>query len=336
MRHKGVVIKRLLLRRSARNYADDIDAYLRGRILERAAEARRAGDGEARRGALSAGEGVYGADWTDVGGLLMPRERLRRIEDGVAGGELAGPADLDAAFAEGRRRVRGRRVGVGAGRLAGAHRHLDGGAHPGLPRRDRGRPTASQRPPSCAGILADAEKEFNPIAPLRIRPRGRRGRPRPRLRGRARRLRRQRLRAADAGAPRRGLNPSGAPDSRAPGWRTPQLGRWYLGAVAPRIDVQLLEARVEVLPRHADGIGHVGDDAVVPAQGMAQEAARRTTPAPPDSSPPPGPPAPPPPSPGARRPPPRARRPRSAAAPGPARPLRSCVFSSSRMLPGHG
>ncbi len=163
VRYKGVVIKRLLLRRSARNYADGIDAYLRGRILERAAEARRAGDGEALRGALSAGEGVYGADWTDVGGLLMPRERLRRIEDGVAGGELAGPADLDAAFAEADaayeadewewvRAVWQERTGTSTEDLTPACLDQIEAAHR--------KSTAS----FVRRILADAEKEFDPIA----------------------------------------------------------------------------------------------------------------------------------------------------------------------------
>jgi hypothetical protein len=100
VRYKGVIIKRLLLRRSARNYATGIDAYLQGEILERAAAAREAGDVAALRQALSQGEGVYSADWSDVGGLLMPRQRLQRIEADVVAGKIATPAAVDEAFAE--------------------------------------------------------------------------------------------------------------------------------------------------------------------------------------------------------------------------------------------
>ena len=163
VRHKGVVIKRLLLRRSARNYADGIDAYLRGRVLERASEARRAGDAEALRRVLASGDGVHSADWTDVGGLLMPRERLRRIEAAVAGGELDSPAALDAAFAE-----------------AAAAYEADEWEWVRAVWRDRTGTSAEDLTPACLDeieadhrkaaasfvrrILADAEKEFDPIA----------------------------------------------------------------------------------------------------------------------------------------------------------------------------
>ncbi len=163
VRHKGVVIKRLLLRRSARNYADGIDAYLRGRVLERASEARRAGDAEALRQVLASGDGVHSADWTDVGGLLMPRERLRRIEAAVAGGELDSPAALDAAFAE-----------------AAAAYEADEWEWVRAVWRDRTGTSAEDLTPACLDqieadhrkaaasfvrrILADAEKEFDPIA----------------------------------------------------------------------------------------------------------------------------------------------------------------------------
>lgn len=99
VRYRGVVIKRLLLRRSARNYADGIDAYLQGEVLERATAARAARDEAALRRALASGGGIHSQEWTDVGGLLLGRARLQRIEDDIAGGRLATPAAVDAAFA---------------------------------------------------------------------------------------------------------------------------------------------------------------------------------------------------------------------------------------------
>ena len=213
VRHKGVVIKRLLLRRSARNYADGIDAYLQGRVLARASGARQAGDAGTLERALSAGEGLYSADWTDVGGLLISGERLRRIEAAVAGGELDSAEALDAAFAEASdayeadewewvRAVWRERTGVSTEELTS-----------GLPRRDRG------RPPQVDRLLRAQDpgrrrEGVRPHRPLRVRPRRRRDRPRPRLRGRARRLRRQLLRAPDAGPARAGLIPAAHPRLR--------------------------------------------------------------------------------------------------------------------------
>ena len=99
VRYKGVIIKRLLLRRSARNYAGGIDAYLRGKILSRTATARDAGDADALRRALATGYGLYSEEWTDVGGLLMGRVRLQRIESDIVGGDLATTAAVEDAFA---------------------------------------------------------------------------------------------------------------------------------------------------------------------------------------------------------------------------------------------
>ena len=165
VRHKGVVIKRLLLRRSARTYADGLDAYLRGKVLERAAGARKAGDAAALRRALSAGEGLYSADWTDVGGLLIGGERLRRIEAAVAGGELDSAGALDAAFAEADaayeddewewvRAVWRERTGVSTEELTPACLEEIDAAH------------RKAEASFVRRILADAEKEFDPVARL--------------------------------------------------------------------------------------------------------------------------------------------------------------------------
>lgn len=100
VRYQGVIIKRLLLRRSARNYASSIDAYLRRKLLDRAASAREEADEAALQQALTAGDGIHSLDWADVGGLLIAGERLRQIERAIVAGELASPAAVNAAFAE--------------------------------------------------------------------------------------------------------------------------------------------------------------------------------------------------------------------------------------------
>jgi hypothetical protein len=163
VRYKGVIIKRLLLRRSARNYASGIDAYLQGKVLARAAEARAAGDTDALRQALSAGGGIFSAEWADIGGLLMPRERLLRIEGDIESGKLSTPAQVDAAFAaahttsdddewEWVRAVWQQRTGGAVEELSLAE----------LDEIDQAHKKASST--FVKKILADAEKEFDPIA----------------------------------------------------------------------------------------------------------------------------------------------------------------------------
>ncbi|HCL31951.1 MAG TPA: DUF4954 domain-containing protein [Candidatus Latescibacteria bacterium] len=100
IRYKGVIIKRLLLRRSARNYAAGIEAYLQGKILERAAAARAAGDTGALRQTLGPGDGLYSEAWSDIGGLLMGQTRLQRIHADIVDGTLASTAAVDEAFDE--------------------------------------------------------------------------------------------------------------------------------------------------------------------------------------------------------------------------------------------
>jgi hypothetical protein len=163
VRHKGVIIKRLLLRRSARNYKGGIDSYLRGKLLDRAADARAAGDNGALQRALSAGAGVYSADWADVGGLLMPRERVQRIEADIVSGTLITPAQVDAAFAEAN----------AAGDddewewVRTVWQQRTGGAAEELSLADLNEIEATHRKAAATfirKILADAEKEFDPIA----------------------------------------------------------------------------------------------------------------------------------------------------------------------------
>ena len=163
VRYKGVIIKRLLLRRSARNYAAGIDTYLRGEILERAAAARQAGDADGLRQALAGGDGVYSAAWDDIGGLLMPRARLQRIEADILSGTLDTPAAVDAAFA----------AAAAAGDadewewVRATWQQRTGGGVEDLSPADLDELEASQSKATTTyvkKILADAEKEFDQLA----------------------------------------------------------------------------------------------------------------------------------------------------------------------------
>ncbi|MEE3265062.1 MAG: DUF4954 family protein [Candidatus Latescibacterota bacterium] len=162
VRYKGVLVKRLMLRKGARNYRDGIDVYLQGKILERLAEARADGDQEVRE-ALAVGDGIGDGDWSDVGGQLVPLARLAQIEEGIASGALATPSQVDAAFA-------GAAEAYAADEWAWICRvwaQRTGALPETLGTDDLDKIDASHRKMSNSTIkkiLADAEKEFDSIA----------------------------------------------------------------------------------------------------------------------------------------------------------------------------
>ena len=163
VRYKGVIIKRLLLRRSARNYAGGIDAYLRGKALARAATARAAADAVALRQALAVGDGLYSERWTDVGGLLMGRARLQRLQADIISGDLATTAAVEGAFAE---------AAAAYEADEWAWVHTTWGARHGqslddLALQDLDELSATHRKWHATFVkklLADAEKEYDPVA----------------------------------------------------------------------------------------------------------------------------------------------------------------------------
>ncbi len=90
IRHNGVLIKRLLLRSSARQYRDAIDSYLYGQLLGRIDAAQ----------SLAIDRNATATDqWADVGGLLLTTDRLHRLEDRIEA-EAATIAEVEAFFRE--------------------------------------------------------------------------------------------------------------------------------------------------------------------------------------------------------------------------------------------
>jgi hypothetical protein len=87
--HGGVVIKRVLLRSCARYYEQAMTRYLNGRVLERIEAAALATSwADVQNGLRSDGALGDPFAWTDVGGLLMPTERLRALEGDLVSGSL--------------------------------------------------------------------------------------------------------------------------------------------------------------------------------------------------------------------------------------------------------
>jgi hypothetical protein len=86
VQYGGVAIKRLLLRKGAKYYAQGVTRYLNGRVLDRLehAKAKTWVDMQAAMRHPSSLRDPFA--WTDVGGLLMPVERLQALEQEMLAG----------------------------------------------------------------------------------------------------------------------------------------------------------------------------------------------------------------------------------------------------------
>ena len=100
VQYGGVFIKRLLFRKCARYYAQGVTCYLNGRVLDRIEGAASAKTWDDVRQALRPHATIRDpVEWTDVGGLLMPVERLRALENEIAAGAVRSVGALSEKFA---------------------------------------------------------------------------------------------------------------------------------------------------------------------------------------------------------------------------------------------
>ncbi len=92
----GVVVKRLLLRRCAKYYAQAIARYLNGAIVARIEAVGASTSWSDVRKSLAATSVLKDPKaWTDLAGLLVPVERLQGLEKRLAGGGVKTEADLE-------------------------------------------------------------------------------------------------------------------------------------------------------------------------------------------------------------------------------------------------
>lgn len=93
----GADVKRVLLRTGQKFYRSAIHMYLLGKIVERIENAAARGTTTVRDALAVAPDAVFGEQWIDIGGQMMPRLRLddlcQAVEDGRVG-------DLDSVNAE--------------------------------------------------------------------------------------------------------------------------------------------------------------------------------------------------------------------------------------------
>jgi len=163
VRYKGVYIKRLLLRTGAKGYRNAVNLYLNDRIVERAAPVLDQGIEAVRQALAAPVDSVYSEEWSDLAGLLIAKERLQKLEDGIESGDIATVADFQAAFEKAWaayeedewswvRHTFTSRTGKSVDDLTLEDLEQLKGA------RDKAQATAIKK------VLADAEKEFDDIA----------------------------------------------------------------------------------------------------------------------------------------------------------------------------
>lgn len=87
----GLVVKRVMLKTCARYYAQAVTRYLAGRILDRIEASAGASVVDSLRPSSNLKDPFA---WVDVGGLLLPTERLRALENDLAAGSISSLADV--------------------------------------------------------------------------------------------------------------------------------------------------------------------------------------------------------------------------------------------------
>ena len=94
----GVFIKRLLFKGCSKYYAQAITRYLAGRVLDRLEASAAITWADAQRALQPTRALRDPSAWTDVGGLLLPVERLRSLEADIVAGSLASLKAVDDRF----------------------------------------------------------------------------------------------------------------------------------------------------------------------------------------------------------------------------------------------
>jgi len=84
----GAEMKRVLLRTSQKFYRTSIEMYLLGKVLAKCEKALDGGIEEIRKAFAAEAGAVFSRDWVDIGGQLMPKQRLLDVTNSIEGGEI--------------------------------------------------------------------------------------------------------------------------------------------------------------------------------------------------------------------------------------------------------
>lgn len=100
VRVNGVLIKRLLLKTGAKNYALATDRYLNEKILEKVGDSISHGDDAFRKAVAVPADALYSETWADLSGLLLGQSRLERLQADVESGKIGSLGQLQNVLYE--------------------------------------------------------------------------------------------------------------------------------------------------------------------------------------------------------------------------------------------
>jgi len=93
---QGAEIKRVILRTGQKYYRRGINLYLAEKIVYRVMTAMKQTGKTLRQALASSPEAVYSEEWIDVGGQLMPQQRLTKLYDDVESGAISDVESVEA------------------------------------------------------------------------------------------------------------------------------------------------------------------------------------------------------------------------------------------------
>jgi hypothetical protein len=96
----GIEIKRVLLRTGVKRYTAAVERFLLEQIFKRLEQRLDRGDAGLRRVFSAAPQAVFSQEWLDVGGQLMPRDRLEELCNSVVAGQIATNGALQTALVD--------------------------------------------------------------------------------------------------------------------------------------------------------------------------------------------------------------------------------------------
>ena len=94
----GAEIKRVLLRSGQKFYRSGIHTYLLDKVVSHVEESLASGAASLGEAVASSPDAVYSDDWVDIGGQMMPRQRLDDLCSAVEGGKVTDFAGLNGAL----------------------------------------------------------------------------------------------------------------------------------------------------------------------------------------------------------------------------------------------
>ncbi|MHC4396562.1 MAG: DUF4954 family protein [Planctomycetota bacterium] len=94
----GAIVKRLMLRMSQKYYNNGIQMYLLEKVIEKAEKALAEAKMKMTDAFVVDADAVYSDEWLDIGGQLMPRQRLLDLEEAIENGTICTIESFAAAM----------------------------------------------------------------------------------------------------------------------------------------------------------------------------------------------------------------------------------------------